>query len=178
MARRGPLKTMKVASSSPSRTIPFTPTTLQSRDRKEADLPQPQMLTFNGGLARELVRIAMWRPNTLLVSAPILAEVLRVMQYPHVQERWPLSGEEIQSFVSDLADAAVMVALPSQTPSIVSDPDDDPILQTAITGRADVLCTRDRAFRASAVEVVCAMHGIRVLDDVALIRQLRETPSS
>jgi len=120
----------------------------------------------------------MWRPNTLLVSAPILAEVLRVLQYPHLQERWPLSGEEIQSFVSDLADSAVMVVLPSQTPSIVSDPDDDPILQTAITGRANVLCTRDRAFRASAVEVVCARHGIRVLDDVALIRQLRDAPSS
>jgi len=38
MARRGPLKTMKVASSSPTRTIPFTPTTLQSRDRKGAPM--------------------------------------------------------------------------------------------------------------------------------------------
>jgi len=47
VARRGPLKTMKVATSSPTPNAPFTPTTLQSRDRKEADLPQPQMLTFN-----------------------------------------------------------------------------------------------------------------------------------
>jgi len=48
MARSGPLKTMKVATSSPTRTIPITPATLQSRDRKEADLPQPIPLTFNG----------------------------------------------------------------------------------------------------------------------------------
>ncbi len=56
---------------------------------------------------------------------------------------------------------------------IVSDPDDDPILQTAIVGRADVLCTRDEAFRHKAVERVCSAHGIRVLDDSALIQELR-----
>jgi len=48
MTRRGPHKTMKVATTSPPPNAPITPTTLQSRDRKEADLPQPQMLTFNG----------------------------------------------------------------------------------------------------------------------------------
>jgi hypothetical protein len=68
-----------------------------------------------------------------------------------------------------------MVALPSEIPSIVSDPDDDPILQTAIVGRADVLCSRDAAFRAAAVEKVCSAHGIRVLDDVALMQESRKT---
>jgi predicted nucleic acid-binding protein len=55
----------------------------------------------------------------------------------------------------------------------VSDPDDDPILQTAIAGDADVLCSRDDAFRHSAVERVCAEHGIRILDDIALMQELR-----
>jgi predicted nucleic acid-binding protein len=39
--------------------------------------------------------------------------------------------------------------LPGAIPAVVSDPDDDPIVQTAITGKADVLCTRDEAFMLS-----------------------------
>jgi predicted nucleic acid-binding protein len=74
----------------------------------------------------------------------------------------------------DLAEAAFLVTLPAETPAIVSDPDDDPILQTAIAGRADVLCSRDRAFRAAAVDLVCAAHEVRVLDDIELMRELRE----
>ena len=66
-----------------------------------------------------------------------------------------------------------MISLPSEFQSVVSDPDDDPILQTAIIGRADVLCSRDAAFRAAAVETVCRAHGIRVPDDVALMQELR-----
>jgi len=57
--------------------------------------------------------------------------------------------------------------------AIVSDPDDDPILQTAIAGHADVLCTRDEAFRHEIVGRMCQAHGIRVLDDITLMRELR-----
>jgi predicted nucleic acid-binding protein len=65
----------------------------------------------------------------------------------------------------------VSVALPEVSPAIISDPDDDPILQTAIVGRADILCTRDEAFRHEAVERVCAANGISILDDIALLRE-------
>ena len=69
--------------------------------------------------------------------------------------------------------AGVLVELPEVSPAIISDPDDDPILQTAILGRADILCTRDEAFRYEVVEQVCAAHGTRVLDDIALMREFR-----
>jgi len=57
----------------------------------------------------------------------------------------------------------------------VSDPDDDPILQTAILGRADILCTRDEAFRSELVEQVCTAHSIKILDDVTLLQELRRS---
>lgn len=110
----------------------------------------------------------------LVLSPAILAEAGRVLHYSHVQERWPLSEEAIWTYLTLLEEAAFMVALPSEIPSIISDPDDDPILQTAIVGRADVLCSRDIAFQEAAVEKVCSAHGIRVLDDVALMRELRK----
>jgi len=91
-----------------------------------------------------------------------------------VQDRWPLSDEAIQTYLTLFEEAALMVALPAEIPAIVSDPDDDPILQTAIVGQADVLCSRDAAFRALAVQKVCSAHGIRVLDDIALMQELRK----
>lgn len=116
-------------------------------------------------------------PNILVLSTAILAEVERVLRYPHVRDRWPLSDDAIRTYLDLLEEAAYMVTLPAEIPAIVSDPDDDPILQTAIIGHVEVLCSRDTAFRAAAVESVCGPHGIRVLDDIALMRELRNAGS-
>ena len=43
----------------------------------------------------------------------------------------------------------------------------------ATVGRADLLCTRDEAFSANPVQKVCRDHGIRLLDDIALMGELR-----
>lgn len=56
---------------------------------------------------------------------------------------------------------------------VVRDPDDDPIVQTAVSGHADVLCTRDAVFRHPRVEEVCRAQGIRILDDITLMQELR-----
>lgn len=72
-----------------------------------------------------------------------------------------------------LKDAAVLVDLPKTFPAVVSDPDDDLVLQTAIAGKADVLCSRDGAFRYENVEQLCRAHSIRVVDDITLIHELR-----
>jgi hypothetical protein len=71
--------------------------------------------------------------------------------------------------------AGVLVELPEVSRAVVSDPDDDPILQSAILGRADILCTRDEAFRHEGVELVCTAHGIKILDDIALLQELRRS---
>jgi biotin operon repressor len=69
------------------------------------------------------------------------------------------------------------VDLPPGVPAVDSDPDDYPIVQTAITGQANVLCTRGQAFQHAVVQRVCAAHNIRVLDDVSLMRELRHAAS-
>ena len=71
--------------------------------------------------------------------------------------------------------ASVLVEVPDVFPAVVSDPDDAPMLHTAVQGRADVLCTRDVHFRHTAVEQLCAVHGIRILDDISLIQELRRS---
>jgi hypothetical protein len=55
----------------------------------------------------------------------------------------------------------------------VDDPKDDPIVQTAVAGTADVLCARDRRLYHSVVREYCAPRGIEMFDDVALLGRLR-----
>ncbi|MEI9814732.1 MAG: putative toxin-antitoxin system toxin component, PIN family [Acidobacteriota bacterium] len=129
---------------------------------------------FAGGLAREVLLAVLVTPHTLILSPPILAETARVLRYPHVQSRWPLTDDAIKTHLSLLEAASFLVEMPAEIPAIVTDPDDDPILQTAIVGRADVLCSRDEAFTASRVLDVCHTHGIRVMDDVGLMHELRK----
>ena len=88
----------------------------------------------------------------MVLSSAILIEVGRVMKYPRVQARWPLTQEVIDQYLVFLEAAGIVVDLPKAIPPVVSDPDDDPILQTAIVGRADVRCTRDEHFRHEAVK--------------------------
>ena len=125
-------------------------------------------------LARDLLlTIVADGDHTLILSPAILAEARRVLQYPNVQKRWPLSEEEISRYLSALTAAAHVVELPGTAPAIVSDPDDDPILQTAVAGLAQVLCTRDEAFNDIAVHAFSGNHGIRVMNDIDLIHELR-----
>jgi putative PIN family toxin of toxin-antitoxin system len=125
------------------------------------------------GLARDLLLTIVSGPHVLILSPAILVQVQRVLTYPRVHARWPLTGEAIEQYLVFLEAAGVMTELPEVLPAVVSDPDDDPILQTAIFGDAHVLCTRDDAFIDKVVEQVCTAHGIRILDDITLLQELR-----
>lgn len=125
------------------------------------------------GLARDLLLTVLSGPHVLVLSSAILDEVQRVLNYPHVQARWALPAELITQYVFFLRDVGSLVDLPKTFPAVVSDPDDDLVLQTAITGRADVLCSRDGAFRSENVGLVCATHGVRIVDDISLLHELR-----
>jgi putative PIN family toxin of toxin-antitoxin system len=125
------------------------------------------------GLARDLLVTVLSGPHVLILSEAILTEVQRVMTYPRVQSRWPLSVEVIERYTSLLRETGTLAELPASFPSVVSDPDDDLVLQTAIAGKAEVLCSRDTAFQDENVRQVCAAHGIRIVEDIILLHELR-----
>ncbi|HXA50906.1 MAG TPA: putative toxin-antitoxin system toxin component, PIN family [Candidatus Acidoferrum sp.] len=124
-------------------------------------------------LARDLLVTVLSGPHVLVLSEAILTEVRRVMAYPRVQARWPLSTQAIERYTSFLRESCSLADLPQSFPAVVSDPDDDLVLQTAIAGTADVLCSHDGAFEAELVAQVCAAHGIRIIGDIPLLQELR-----
>jgi len=102
-----------------------------------------------------------------------VTELVRVLQYERVRAQARLTDAEIDSFVNDLRELAVLVTLPDSVPAVASDPDDNMVVATAVTGGADVICTRDRHIRHPVVQAYCATFGIRVLTEVELLNELR-----
>jgi predicted nucleic acid-binding protein len=94
------------------------------------------------GLARELLSTIVFGPHELVLSTWILTEGRRVLNYPHVRKRWPLTAGEMGNYVSALQEAAFLVELPESLPAVVSDPDDDPFCKPLFSVRRTFFARR------------------------------------
>ncbi len=72
-----------------------------------------------------------------------------------------------------LANLSEVVAPRCETPVVLEDVDDDPIIYTAIAGKANVLCTLDVHFYGESVRSFCPRKGIAIMNDVALLHLIR-----
>jgi len=128
------------------------------------------------GLAGRLLHEIVSGSHVLVSSPHILSEIARVLAYPRLQARWQLSEEIVTEFVSRVGDIAEIVFTTTPDRVVAADPDDDPIVQTAVLGEVDVLCTRDAHLLDRAVVEYCAGHGIQVMNDIDLYRILTGRP--
>jgi putative PIN family toxin of toxin-antitoxin system len=129
----------------------------------------------SSGPARAVFLRLLEPPHSLIASKHLLDELRRVLNYPRVRKVHGLSMERIEQHLADVAASAETVDLPVTLASIVPhDPDDDPIVATAVYGRADVLCTRDRHLHRPKVVEYCQQFEIRILTDTGLLDELRK----
>jgi predicted nucleic acid-binding protein len=84
-----------------------------------------------------------------------------------------LSEKRIYDYVGFLREAAEIVAPNPLLVTPIRDVNDIVVMQTAVIGEADVLCTKDRDFFEPPAEGFLRKAGIAVLDDISLMRQLR-----
>lgn len=117
-------------------------------------------------------------PHELITSAFLLDETARVLRYPRLLARHGLNEQEIEEHLDFLRRISELVDIVVGKPVVVSDPDDDPVVYTAVDGRADVLCTRDREFFQPGVMAFCREHHIAVMTDLELLRLLVPRPSA
>jgi putative PIN family toxin of toxin-antitoxin system len=131
------------------------------------------------GPARELLRLLRDDlSHSLVLSAYILDEVARVLSYPRLQARYKLAPEDIERYTSDLEAVSTIVHPVVIEPVVLTDPDDDPVLYTALDGYAEVLCTLNTDFYRPNVLEFSERNGIRILTDVELLNELRSPPST
>jgi len=128
------------------------------------------------GLAGMLLQEIAAGPHVLVSSPYVLSEVARVLAYARLQARWRLGEETVREFVSRVSDVAEIVLTTTPDRIVAADSDDDPIVQTAVLGEVDVLCTRDAHLLNRAVVEYCAGHGIQVMNDIDLYRILTGRP--
>jgi putative PIN family toxin of toxin-antitoxin system len=79
----------------------------------------------------------------LVLSTAILEELRRVVGYPAVRKRIHASDEELELWLQMLDLLSTPVEVTTRLPGILRDADDEPILATAVDGRADFIVTGD-----------------------------------
>lgn len=80
---------------------------------------------------------------TLATSASILAEVERVLAYPHVRKRHQWSSQHIRRFAKGLQRKAVTVSGSAQVQPVKNDPTDNKFFACAKEARAEYIVSGD-----------------------------------
>jgi putative PIN family toxin of toxin-antitoxin system len=124
------------------------------------------------GLARDLLIGVVESDHILLLSNEMLYELARVLRYPRMLALHGLSEKRIYDYVGFLREAAEMVVPDPLLVTPIRDVSDTVVMQTAVIGEADVLCTRDRDFFEPPAEEFLKKNGIAVLDDISLMARL------
>jgi putative PIN family toxin of toxin-antitoxin system len=114
-------------------------------------------------------------PHAIIVSDDLLSEFTDTLMIPWARAAHQFSDAEIEVLVQDFRQKCDVATVPLRdaVPAVSVDRDDDSVIATAIAGRADVLCSRDKHLRAANVIEYLTSHGIEVLDDVELLTKLR-----
>ena len=125
------------------------------------------------GLARALLLRVIESDHVLLISDEMLYELAKVLRYPRMLAHHGLSESRIFDYIGFLREAAEIVRTNPLLITPIRDVNDTVVMQTAIIGEANVLCTRDQDFFEPPAEPFLQEAGIAVLDDIALMQRLR-----
>lgn len=127
----------------------------------------------NAGPARALIELAYANHHPLILSPYMLREVARVLTYARAKAVFKTDLRDIADFVVFLESISEIYDPVVSEPIVRKDPNDDPVIYTAVVGKADVICTLDRHFYDPPVLEFCRMHNIRVMTDVELLALLQ-----
>lgn len=125
------------------------------------------------GLARDLLLRIIESDHVLLISDEMLYELAKVLRYPRMMTLHGLSEGRIYDYIGFLRLTAEVIHPNPLLVTPIRDINDTVVMQTAIIGEADMLCTRDQDFFEPPAEPFLRRAGIAVLDDIALMQRLR-----
>jgi putative PIN family toxin of toxin-antitoxin system len=124
-------------------------------------------------LARDLLLRLIESDHVLLISDEMLYELAKVLRYPKMLALHGLSESRIYDYIGFLRRTTEVIRPNPLLVTPIRDINDTVVMQTAIIGEADVLCTRDQDFFEPPAEPFLRRAGIAVLDDIALMQRLR-----
>lgn len=96
-----------------------------------------------GGNPKRLLQARREKRVELFTSVAMLAELTDILARPKFEKKVAASLLTVDQLVDGYAELAQVVR-PTPTPRIVSDPDDDVVIGTALAAKADLIVTGDR----------------------------------
>ncbi len=108
--------------------------------------------------------------DQLFSSAILLEELGRVLSRPKVAQRLLIISRTSHEVLADYADAVELVTPLATPPVVVSDPDDDMVIATAVAAGAELLVSSDRDLLALGRH-----QSIRIVSPAAAFQFLRPT---
>src|SRR5438552_3380713 len=99
----------------------------------------------------------------------MLEELERVLYYPRLVKASKLQPQQVAEYLEFLSISCNLVEIDETLPVSISDPKDVHVLQTAVAGRSEVVCTLDAHFYEEPALAFCEAKGIQVLKDLELI---------
>ncbi len=102
------------------------------------------LLTKRGATAQVL---AAWRDRRflLLISVFIIAEIQRVLRYPHIRDKYEITERDIDALTELLQKDALLISGDAAVAgAIPADASDEMFLACAVDGRADFIVSGDR----------------------------------
>ena len=125
------------------------------------------------GPARQVLLDIVTSLHALLLCDEILYELARVLRYPRMQALHGLTETRIYDYIGFLREKCELVMLNPILSVPIRDVNDIVVVQTAMIGGADVICTRDEDFYDPVIAGFLTRMGISVMDDVTLMRRMR-----
>ena len=110
-----------------------------------------------GGSPKLLLQARREKRVELYTSTPLLAELTDILGRRKFEKKIAASLLTVDQLVDRYAELAQVVR-PTPTPRIVSDPDDDVVIGTALAAQADLLVTGDRPLLS-----VSEYQGVRIV---------------
>ncbi len=102
-------------------------------------------------------------------SHEIIKEVTRVLQYPKIKERLPVSGDVIKRLFKLMCRKAIITKDTYTTERITADPTDNKFLACALEVKADYVISGDNHLLS-----LKHFHGIQIVDAASFVRKITE----
>jgi len=99
----------------------------------------------------------------IVISPPMVEELIDVLSRPRIRNRYDITEEDIEELLLLIEDRAESVLI-SGNINICRDSDDDFVIETAIKGQAKYLVTRDDDIKFDKeVSSFLSQHGVTVI---------------
>jgi putative PIN family toxin of toxin-antitoxin system len=106
----------------------------------------------------------------LVLSQEILSELERTLAKPYFAARLPAAS--VTSYIDGLKATALITPLTIPVAGVATQPEDDVILSTALSGHADILVTGDKHLHALG-----AYRGVQMLTPAEFVQILNRPPN-